>query len=166
MKLAFIGMMGSGKTTISKVVSDLLSLKYFSIDEEIEKNNKKTITDIFKEEGEAYFRNEELLTISRLAKENEAVVDCGGGIVLNPENIKILKENGFIVLFLDRDIDAIFEDIDFNTRPLLKENPEKLFEIYNHRIEKYRTYGDYIIDNDGTIDKAVKSIKNLVLSLK
>lgn len=166
MKLAFIGMMGSGKTTISKVLSNLLSLKYFSIDEEIEKNNKKTITDIFKEEGEAYFRNEELLTVSKLAKENNAVVDCGGGIILNPENIKILKENGFIVLFLDRGIDAIFEDIDFNTRPLLKENPEKLFEIYNHRIEKYRTYADYIIDNDGSIDKVVKSIKNLVLSLK
>lgn len=165
MKLAFIGMMGCGKTTVSNYISRLLNLKYFSIDEEIEKNNKKTVTEIFKEFGEDYFRNEELKTISRLAQKNDAVIDCGGGIILNSRNIKTLKENGFTVLFLDRDINAIFEDIDFNTRPLLKENPEKLFDIYSERIDKYKAYADFVIPNQGTIEEVAQAIKSLVLSL-
>lgn len=162
MKLAFIGMMGSGKTTLSNIIAKSLNLKYFSIDNEIEKANKKNINTIFNENGEEYFREQEFSMISKFSKEDNSVIDCGGGVVLNSMNIEMLKSNGYLVIFLDRDIDNIFKDIDFIARPLLRENPKKLFEIYESRIEKYKEFADIIIYNNESIEKTANCIIDLV----
>tara|TARA_B100001059_G_C17450114_1_gene387013 strand:+ start:34 stop:558 length:525 start_codon:yes stop_codon:yes gene_type:complete len=81
--IVFLGMMGSGKTSIGKLISKKLKLDFFDIDENIEKNLKMKISKIFNEKGENFFRKyEEKLTLDILKKEN-IVVSLGGGAFLN-----------------------------------------------------------------------------------
>ena len=81
--LVFLGMMGSGKTTIGSIVSKKLKLEFFDIDKEIEKKTKTTITNIFNKKGENFFRNiEEKITLKNLKKKN-CVISLGGGAFLN-----------------------------------------------------------------------------------
>ena len=150
-KLAFIGMMGSGKTTISQKVAEDLSLAYYSIDEEIEKSHQMTTTAIFEMHGERHFRKNETDMVKKLSLLNNVVIDCGGGLILNPENIRILKENNFQVVFLNRELDDILRDIDYETRPLLKDNHDQVYKIYNERIDLYYKYADLIINNTGSL---------------
>ncbi|MDK2868203.1 MAG: shikimate kinase [Clostridiales bacterium] len=149
--LAFIGMMGSGKTTISQKVAKDLALTYYSIDQEIEKDHKMTVSSIFSKHGENHFRESETNTIKQLVAKPNIVIDCGGGVVLNKENIQIMKDNGFKVIFLNREITDIISDIDFETRPLLKDNHEKIYNIYNERLHLYMEHADVIINNTGCL---------------
>ena len=87
--LVFLGMMGSGKSSIGYLVSKKLKLKFIDIDHVIEDKIKMKITDIFKEKGEDYFRNlEEEITINSL-KKNIGIISLGGGAFVNK---KIRKE--------------------------------------------------------------------------
>jgi len=150
-KLAFIGMMGSGKTTISQKLAEDLSLAYYSVDEEIEKSHQMTTTAIFEVHGENHFRKNETDMVKRLSQLNNVVIDCGGGVILNPENIRILKENKFHVIFLNRELEDILQDIDYETRPLLKDNHDQLYKIYNERIDLYFEHADIVINNTGSL---------------
>jgi shikimate kinase len=150
-KLAFIGMMGSGKTTISQKIAGDLSLKYYSIDEEIEKHHQMKTSEIFEVHGEHYFREEETNMVKQLSHLDNVVIDCGGGLILNPENIRVLKENNFEIIFLNRELEDILRDIDYETRPLLKDNHDQVYKIYNERIDLYFKYADIIINNTGSL---------------
>tara|TARA_B100000575_G_scaffold270391_1_gene250851 strand:- start:2124 stop:2636 length:513 start_codon:yes stop_codon:yes gene_type:complete len=85
--IVFLGMMGSGKTSIGKLVSKKLKLNFFDTDEEIEKNLGMKISKVFQEQGESFFRNiEEKITLNILEKEN-IVISLGGGAFIN-KNIR------------------------------------------------------------------------------
>ena len=85
--IVFLGMMGSGKTSIGKIVSKKLKKKFIDIDEEIEKNQGMKISEIFAEKGEKFFRNlEEKITLDILKRRN-LVIALGGGGFLN-KNIR------------------------------------------------------------------------------
>ena len=79
-----IGMMGSGKSSVGKLLANKLQFSIIDIDKEIEKNEKLSIKEIFEEKGENYFR--EIESKYLLRKRNSAVVSCGGGIILNKKN--------------------------------------------------------------------------------
>tara|TARA_X000000368_G_scaffold415899_1_gene408609 strand:+ start:769 stop:1281 length:513 start_codon:yes stop_codon:yes gene_type:complete len=92
--LVFLGMMGSGKTSIGLIVSKKLNLNFIDIDHEIEKELGTKITEVFEAKGEAYFRNiEETITL-KILKKNKTVISLGGGAFLN-KNIKkeVLKNH-------------------------------------------------------------------------
>lgn len=158
MKIAFIGMMGCGKTSMSKEISKILSLEYISIDEEIEKASKSTITDIFDTYGEEYFRKIESKCLLKFINSNNCIVDCGGGIVINSKNIANLKEHDFTIVFIDRKPNQIIKDINMKNRPLIKKTPNKIYDIYNERIELYKLSADIIIENDKTYNEILLKI--------
>ena len=158
MKIAFIGMMGCGKTSMSKEISKILSLEYISIDEEIEKASKSTITAIFDTYGEEYFRKIESKCLLKFINSNNCIVDCGGGIVINSKNIANLKEHDFTIVFIDRKPNQIIKDINMKNRPLIKKTPNKIYDIYNERIELYKLSADIIIENDKTYNEILFEI--------
>jgi len=82
--LVLIGMMGSGKTVIGKMLSKKLNLEFIDIDNEIEEIEKKTISEIFRIKGEKYFRNiEENISLKSLKLQNK-IISLGGGGYINP----------------------------------------------------------------------------------
>ena len=85
--LVFLGMMGSGKTSIGLIVSKKLNLEFFDIDQEIEKELKNKISKIFETKGEDYFRKMEENITLKILKKNKCVISLGGGAFLN-KNIK------------------------------------------------------------------------------
>src|SRR5665648_489181 len=147
-KIAFIGMMGSGKSTIGKMLSDRIKLDFFCTDEFIEKKYNKSISDIFKENGEKYFRRVETEAIKELSEKRDIVLSTGGGVVLNKSNIDLLRENNFLIICLNRDIEKIIENISIENRPLIKNDINNLRKIYKERELLYKKYSDIIINND------------------
>jgi len=79
--------------------------------------------------------------------------------------MKNLKDNGFVVIFLNRDVEIIIKDIDTEGRPLIKEDPEKLRKIFEDRKDLYNGYSDIIFNNDDELDKAVDKLMNIISSV-
>lgn len=164
-KIAFIGMMGSGKTTLAKIISEKLGLRCYCTDEHIENNQGRSISQIFEAEGEKYFRNLEAKAINELMTLGDMVLSTGGGIVLNRENIENLKRNGFTIVLLNRSVDKILKSIDGNGRPLLKDDIAKIKEIYKTREFLYKQNCDIIINNNDDIDKTVDKLMNVLTDI-
>src|SRR3989304_5077205 len=113
------GFMGTGKTSVGREIALMLDLKFIDLDELIVKNEGRSINDVFAKNGEPYFRKIEKETLKEVSQGAGQVVSCGGGIVIDPENITIMKQSGrFIALFARPEV--IFERIKKEThRPLL-----------------------------------------------
>ncbi|MCT4583933.1 MAG: shikimate kinase [Peptostreptococcaceae bacterium] len=146
MKISLIGMMGCGKTTLGKLIAKKYNMEFLDIDECIEIKEGKKINEIFKEKSKKYFREIEKKVLKDIIKKDNIVISSGGGIILDQENINILKEHTH-VFFINRDIKDIYKDIDINNRPLLKDNKEILFDIYEKRKELYINTAKYNINN-------------------
>ena len=89
--------MGAGKTTIGKYLGQQLAYKFLDVDHEIEKTEKKTINDIFVENGESTFRTIESNVLRSIVSKDNQVIATGGGIVTRKENIDLMVEKGKIV---------------------------------------------------------------------
>lgn len=153
--IVFIGMMGCGKTAISKMLAERLVRPWYDCDEEIEKGENMSISGIFSQKGEAYFRQKESECIRNLSEKQGAVISTGGGVVLNGENITLLKNNGFII-YLRRSVESIVSTLQSETRPLLRNNPNALYELYEKRYTLYERYSDIIIDNEGSKEQTLQ----------
>ncbi len=101
--LFFIGPMGAGKTTIGRHTAQLLGLPFFDLDHSIEARSGADIALIFELEGETGFRLREHSLLLELTKQDGIVLATGGGVVLNEENRRLLKQRGFVV-YLETDI--------------------------------------------------------------
>ena len=154
--IVLIGMPGSGKTTIGLLLSKKLNMKFIDMDEYIESAENKSIIEMF-EISEEYFRNAESKCAKTLSGESSLIIATGGGIIKREENMDYLKQNSIIV-FLNRPPEKITEDIDINTRPLLKEGKNRLFALYRERLPLYKKYCDIEIVNDKTLDDALNEI--------
>ena len=154
--IVLTGMMGSGKTTIGKLLSEKLKMNFIDMDEYIEGFSGSTIKDIFKK-GEDYFRTLESKAALKLSITNSTVISTGGGIIKKSSNIELLKKNG-IIYFIDRPVDNIAADIEVSKRPLLSDDKDRLFEIFNDRYDQYIRYCDVIIKNDKDIQTAADLI--------
>ena len=118
-RICLIGMPGSGKSTIGKQLSEKLNYSFFDTDEEIEKQEKTKIKDIFSEKGEDYFRSVETTIFEELMYGNEIVISTGGGLVI--KNLKKLELSFNIYLYCNLDILTKRASRN-NLRPLLNEN--------------------------------------------
>lgn len=96
--IVLIGFMGTGKTVVGRILARRLGLGFVDTDEEIERAAGKTIPEIFKRYGVTRFRSEEALVIKKLSARRKLVIATGGGAVLDPENVRALKENGVLIL--------------------------------------------------------------------
>lgn len=151
--IVLIGMPMSGKTTIGYALAKKLGKEYIDIDEEITKEIKMPIKEYFSKYGEEAFRKIEAELTLKIAKETNYVISPGGGIVKNIDNIRALKQNGFII-FLDRDENLLVYD---RNRPLTK-NKDEYKKLLQERLHLYKTYSDVRIENNGTIEEAVLKI--------
>lgn len=152
--IVFIGMPGVGKSTIGKQLAKRLKRKYVDVDELIVLQEQKSINEIFNDFGEKYFREKEQEIIKQYSLQQGLVICCGGGVVLQEQNIENLKRNGKIIL-LNRDLDKIIID---NQRPLLK-NKNDLKLLFEKRWDLYKKSCNIIVDNNASIEEAVNLVE-------
>jgi|TARA_A100001234_G_scaffold200244_1_gene192088 shikimate kinase len=146
-KIYLIGSMGSGKTTIGKMLANKLHLPFIDIDKKIEQKEKMVISDIFKENGENYFRKIESDILKKYSSLNEFVISTGGGAVLSQDNKKILN-NGYKI-YLKISIDAQYNRVKHRKhRPLLIEGDLKtiLNDLDEVRGVIYSDLADLVVD--------------------
>lgn len=156
--LVLIGMTGSGKTSVGEKLSQQLGLPFRDIDLFIEQTTQQTIPELF-EVSEAHFRAIETEACKALAAtDTHTIISCGGGVILNVENIQALRKTGWIV-FIDRPVEHIIEDIEIGHRPLLKEGTNKLYQLYEARAGLYHSAADFRIENQSTLDDVLNKIK-------
>lgn len=158
--IVLIGMPGCGKSTFGKALAARLDRKFYDADDVIVEMSGKTIPELFAV-GEDCFRDAEVKASKALAQKEGVVIACGGGIIKRPENMDILKKTG-VVFFLDRTPDDIVSDVDVSTRPLLKDGKQKVYDLYDERIQLYRAAADYTIPNDKELAGVLRSFVKLI----
>tara|TARA_B110000444_G_C18778328_1_gene566147 strand:- start:724 stop:1209 length:486 start_codon:yes stop_codon:yes gene_type:complete len=121
--------MGSGKTTIAKKLSKQLQLPFLDTDHEIERKEKKSILDIFNDEGELYFRMLETELLSQI--KNNTIVACGGGIPIHNNNMSIINTNG-VSIYLKASANYLA-----NRLRNEKEHRPLISDIVNEELENY-----------------------------
>ncbi len=112
--------MGSGKTTIGKVLAKNLGRSFIDMDQAIEEKLNLSVTEIFDQFGEARFRQEELKLAQELAKENKKVISTGGGAILNPELLDTLWNSGLLIRIHTSPSELNRRLMRSNKRPLLR----------------------------------------------
>lgn len=161
-----IGFMGCGKTTVGLKLSYRLRRTVIDTDKEIEKEEKRTISDIFATEGEAYFRDRETACLKRLIDTAaNQIVSVGGGLPMREENRRLLQKLGQ-VFYLRAEGKTIYERVkNDTTRPLLQgEDPlTKIKTLLQERDPYYREAADVVITVDGkSFDQILNEIEEKV----
>ena len=163
MKIIIVGFMGVGKTSVGKRLAEKLNFDFIDTDYEIELSQDMSISNIFQNYGESYFRKLENQTLKNVLNRNNIVISTGGGIITDKDNYNILK-NEEKVIFLDASVETIINHLhnEINKRPLLYESEnlrKKIEELLSNRYEKYIDVSDIIIDvNDKNIDEVISQI--------
>lgn len=139
-----IGFMASGKSTFGKKLAKKKGYSFVDTDKLIEKEEGKSVTEIFEQYGEKYFRNLEKLALKRLIKQNEnQVIATGGGMSCNQYNLNLMKRNGEVI-YLKIDVKSVINRLKTakNKRPILanlseKELVTKIENLLNKRLKYY-----------------------------
>jgi len=147
--IALIGFMGTGKTAVGQALARKLNKQFLEMDSLIEHKAAKAISDIFQQDGEIAFRELEVETCKEVSCNDNAVIACGGGVVLNKINTDRLKKSGVIV-YLTASLSKILQRTtnDGPTRPLLEvDDPAATIrEMLQFRQSYYRRAADIEID--------------------
>lgn len=151
MNVALYGFMGVGKSTVGKALSERLGYGFVDMDEMIERRAGVKIKDIFAAEGEKGFRALEKEVAKEMAKRDRQVIACGGGAILDPENVEALRSNSVLVL-LTASIDEIVERTrDSDVRPLLNVDDARAEAeaLLRKRMPLYLEAADFVMDTTG-----------------
>lgn len=149
--LVIIGMPGSGKTTVGRLLAQATGKIFVDVDEEIIRTAGMSISEIFAASGEAGFREIETSVLCKLGKGSGQVIATGGGCVTRPENYPLLHQNGRI-LRLRRDIGKLPKD----GRPLSLAND--LSEMAAEREPLYAAFADLTFDNNDALEHTLETI--------
>lgn len=162
--IVFCGFMGSGKTTVGRKVAKLTGLPFYDADHFLEEQEGTKISEIFSSQGEAHFRDLETKYLRKLCEMDGIVLSLGGGAVLRPENVEIIKNNGLLI-YLDTPFFRIIKNLSASTtRPLIEKGEDRLTEIkrlYHARKMVYRRAADCIVRSPRlgeVVERAIKSI--------
>ena len=136
--LVLTGMMGSGKTTIGKSLSQRLEMGFADVDAIIEKKVGLSISEIFQKQGEKAFRDVEEIESKKILKKTNLIIALGGGAFIN-ENIRNETKKNSVSVWLDLDVKILYKRVkESKKRPLLKNSSEEeLIKIYNLRKKIY-----------------------------
>ena len=151
--IVLIGMPGCGKTVIGQALAEELGREFADTDQFIEVLTGSSIPDFIREHGEESFRIYESSLAFELGQQSGIVVSTGGGIVKEPANFESLKRNS-IVVYINRPMDMLATE----GRPL-SSSKEAVAKLYMERFALYNQFADFKIDNIGSIEDAVKAIR-------
>ena len=151
--LVLIGMPTCGKTTVGRLLSSAAGRPFADTDALLTQR-LGSVPDYIRQFGEAAFREQERDTVAAVAKESGHIIATGGGVILNPNNLRSLRQNGRLI-FLDRSLVRLRPSPD---RPL-SSTPEKLQALYEARLPLYRAAADMTIPADGDPESVVKCIR-------
>lgn len=163
--IVLTGFMGSGKSTVGKLLADRLNYRFVDIDEKIAEYEGKTIPQIFETKGEAYFRKIETKMIQQAVGERAQVIATGGGAIMDDVNEKIIRQNSCFIIYLEADPDNILKRIsDCKDRPLIQgeDLAEKTMKLYDSRLERYRASCSVKIDANKSETHIIKQIIKLL----
>ncbi len=144
--IVLVGFMGSGKTTVGKLIAEKTGMPLLDMDSIIVERAGKSINEIFADDGEPHFRALERTLVKELAATEGNIISTGGGIVLNPDNIADFEKSGLVVCLLV-DAETVLDRVRHDTsRPLLAgdkeakvlqllESRKALYEAITHRID-------------------------------
>lgn len=158
------GFMGTGKSTVSRQLGNILKYLEIDMDAEIEHRQNMKISEIFATYGEEYFRNLETSLIEEFRQKEGFILSCGGGAVLRPENVAYMKENGIVVL-LTAEPETIYNRVCHSkNRPLLKGNMnvEYITEMMERRKDFYEKAADITVATD---DKSPREIAEEIVGI-
>ncbi len=152
--MAIIGYMGSGKTTVGRLLARRTGRDFVDLDHEISRGAGQTIPEIFAEGGEDRFRDlEHAALVSALDRPDPAVISCGGGAITRPDNRASLQETPTV--FLSEDVDVLFARTRGAERPLRGGSREDFARRYAERLPLYREVADVEVRADGRGAEAV-----------
>lgn len=155
-----VGFMGTGKTAVGRYLAKSLGLELVDIDDLIIKKEGRGISDIFAQSGEPYFRKAEKGALREVAAKTRQVVDCGGGIVIDPENIMTMKQSGRLVCLSARPEVILERTKRQSHRPLLNvaDPLAKIKELLDARKPCYAK-ADFTVDtSDLTVQQVAEKI--------
>ncbi|MDH3981562.1 MAG: shikimate kinase [Kiritimatiellaceae bacterium] len=147
--IVLVGFMGSGKTTVGKLIAEKTGMPLLDMDALIEDRAGKSINEIFADDGEARFREYEREMAQELSAKEGQIMSTGGGIVLNPDNIADFEKTGLVVCLL-ADAETVLDRVKHDSsRPLLAGDKEtKILEILESRKHLYESIS-HSIDTSG-----------------
>lgn len=176
-RIYLTGFMTSGKSTLGKILANVLGWNFYDLDREIERDENKCVTEIFELKGEPYFRNIESQKLKELSLEANVIISLGGGTIVNDENVSFITRNGKLI-YLKVEPEIIYTRIKKKTdRPLFKEFvlAEKTKEDFIKKIkimlgerEQYYKKADLVFDVDNspigkTVDRLAKIVNRVII---
>jgi len=170
MNIVLIGYRGTGKTAIAKELAERLAMKVVGMDEEIVRRTGKSIPEIVEQHGWNHFRDIESRVAADLENEDNLIIDAGGGIIVRPKNIEILKNNGMIFWLVADEKTIVSRIMRDQQRPSLsgaKSFVEEVSEILAERTPKYQAAADHIIDTaKNSIEESAETIARIFAEQK
>jgi len=163
--IVLIGFMGTGKTSIGRRLAARLKREFVDTDSAIEELTGKSISEIFRKDGPIRFRSEEKLQVKKLAHRENLVISTGGGLVLDKENVEMLKKNG-VLICLATDPEIICRRVkNKRNRPLLQKGDvkETVYRLMKERSGAYNV-AEFTVDTgesslNETVDKIINFLK-------
>jgi shikimate kinase len=165
MNIVLIGYRGTGKSAVGRLLADRLNLAFYDADELVENRGGQSIQEMVAAKGWEFFREREKDVIRELSGIDEAVIATGGGAVLDPENVRLLKQKGRLI-WLDADAQTVIARMQADTnneqrRPSLtgSEPADETFAVMAARAPFYREAADLCVDTSGkSLDEIVDEI--------
>jgi len=160
--------MGTGKTTVGRLLAKEKGWNFVDLDELIELKEQRRIVDIFAKDGEPAFRKIEKKILKSVSTQKKFVVACGGGIVLDKDNIKLMKKTGTVIC-LCADCNTILKRVSSSThRPILNvEKPKERIELLLKMRAFYYAQADCAVDTSKlTIKQVVSEISKILVAKK
>lgn len=175
-RIYLTGFMGSGKSTIGPILANTLGWNFFDLDTEIEKKEGNSISRIFEEKGEDYFRRLESEMLSELSSKENSIIALGGGAITFEANLEVLKKTGKTIYLRISPESAYYRLRHKRDRPVLMKNGNmnlgkdefinKISLLINERKEFYEK-ADFIIDADkASLGKTVDIIVKIITKEK
>ena len=163
LKIILVGMMGAGKTTIGKLLSNKLDYDFIDLDKIIEEKSGVKINTIFEIEGEIGFRERELQVLSDVIEKDKVVISTGGGLVTSDNSRACLLKNNALIIYLKADLKTLCNRLkNDNSRPMLNvDNKEQVIErILSERESYYKDLADLEVDTSHM--KSIDVIKFII----
>lgn len=159
-----VGMMGSGKSETARALAEILSMKAVDLDDLIVQEERRSINEIFEENGEAYFREVEAKILRHVSVKKNQVIATGGGTVLREDNRHVLLQTGKVI-YLKTTLEMLWERLKgMKDRPLLKSADPKIVleRIFEERRPYYECFEDWVDTDMKTPEDVAREIAEML----